>query len=53
MHKEPLSVYRFSGGTAKAKGVSAHPTAKSIKKFNPKRQVFKRVFELTCGQNKG
>ena len=47
--QRPLSIYGFSGGTARAKGASAPPPAKLLKKFNPKRQVFKRVFELTCG----
>ena len=43
-----ISVYGFSGKTTKAKEVSAHPPAKSAKKFNPKKQVLIRVFELTC-----
>ena len=32
----------------KSKGGFALPPAKSLKKFNPKMEAFKRVFELTC-----
>ena len=44
--ERPLSIYGYSGATKRAKQASA-PPATSLEEFNPKRQAFKCVFELT------
>ena len=45
-HTRMLSVYGYSHAAMRAKEASA-PLAKSLKKFNPKMQAVKCVFELT------
>ena len=37
-----------SGTTRGAKRASPNPLAKSLKKFNPQMQAFKRALDLTC-----